>query len=159
MAREAAVTIDHSPAAAPAIGRFALLRRFVSPRALTPAIRRRRRIVRSCLLIVLLLSCAIAGRQYHLKRFQAVRPGVLYRTGQPTELGIWYLVRAKGVKTVLSTQLYDMRLRSGIIDPGEPSGRRESFHVTQLGARPRQWPMGKEACWPWVTPWQFEEFF
>jgi len=158
MAREAADTIRDRPAA-PGSVRFGLFRRLVASKSAPPAIRRRRRIVRTCLLIVLLAACLAAGRQYHLKRHQAVRPGVLYRTGQPTELGLWYLVRVEGVKTVLSTQLYDMRLRHGVIDPGEPSGRRESVYVAQLGAQPRQWPMGKEACWPWLTPWQFEEFF
>jgi hypothetical protein len=140
-------------------GGFSPLRWTFRRSAGKPRSLRRKLIVRSTLAIVLLCVTLAVGRYHHLKRHQEVHPGMLHRTGQPTELGIWYLVRVKGVKTVLSTQLYDMRLRRGLIDPGEPSGERESAYVRQLGAQPRQWPMGKEACWPWLTPWQFEQFF
>lgn len=96
---------------------------------------------------------------YHAKRFQVVREGVFYRLGQPTELGLRHLVRQYGIKTVLSVQLYDFRLYRGIYDPAGPSGVRESECVRQLGATPVQWPMGVEQSWPWLTPWQFEQFF
>ncbi len=95
----------------------------------------------------------------HLKRFQAVRPGVLYRTAQPTEFGMRWLVSQHGVKTVLSLQLYDFRLYRGFLDPGRPSGERESKYVAQLGADPVQWAMGEEKSWPWLTPWQLEQFY
>lgn len=96
---------------------------------------------------------------YHAKRFQVLREGVFYRVGQPTELGLRHLVKHYGVKTVLSVQLYDFRLYRGIYDPGDPSGVRESECVRQLGATPLQWPMGEEHYWPWLTPWQYEQFF
>ncbi len=96
---------------------------------------------------------------YHAKRFQVVREGVFYRLGQPTELGLRHLVKHYGIKTVLSVQLYDFRLYRGIYDPGGPSGMRESQCVRELGATPVQWPMGVEKSWPWLTPWQFEQFF
>lgn len=96
---------------------------------------------------------------YQIKRYQAVREGVLYRSGQPTEFGLSYLVNDRGVRTVLSLQLYDFRLYRGCFDPGKPDGQRESDYVAALGARPLQWAMGEEQSWPWLTPWQFEEFF
>ena len=94
-----------------------------------------------------------------LKRFQVVREGVLYRSGQPSEFGLRHLVEHRGVRTVLSLQLYDFRLYRGWLDPGQPDGERESQYVAALGARPLQWAMGEEKSWPWLTPWQFEEFF
>ena len=64
------------------------------------------------------------------------------------------------MKTVLSLQLFDPQLSRGLIDPGRPSGSRESDYVaTATAAHLVQWPMGQESCWPWMTPWQFEEFF
>ena len=111
--------------------------------------------------LVLALSAGYFGLwRYHLKRFQVVREGVLYRTAQPTEFGLQYLTRQRGVKTVLSLQLFDPQFSRGLIDPGRPSGSRESDYVaTATGAHLVQWPMGQESCWPWMTPWQFEEFF
>ncbi|MGH7134748.1 MAG: fused DSP-PTPase phosphatase/NAD kinase-like protein, partial [Pirellulales bacterium] len=95
----------------------------------------------------------------HLKRFQVVREGVFYRVAQPSEYGMSYLVKTVGVKTVLSVQLYDFRLRRGLVSFGPPDGCRESEYVRQLGAAAVQWPMGVEKSWPWLTPWQFEQFF
>lgn len=123
-----------------------------------------RRRVRSPL-IALALSLVMLGLawatfwQGHLKRFQVVRPGVFYRSAQPSELGMRVLVQGFGVKTVVSLQLFDVRLHRGLIDLGDADGEHESRYVAALGARPVQWPMGEEACWPWVTPWQFEQFF
>lgn len=118
------------------------------------------------LLVAALLSglvlCVLAWTWFwlaHLKRFQEVRPGVFYRSAQPSELGMQVLIKYYGVRTVVSLQLFDVRLHHGLLDLSNPDGLRESQYVTALGARPVQWPMGEEACWPWVTPWQFEHFF
>ena len=101
--------------------------------------------------------------RYHVKRFQVVREGVLYRVAQPSEFGLRYLVHERGVRTVLSLRLEDDRPRPGlcdrVMDGGDAEGTAESQFVASLGVRHLQWPMGREACWPWVTPWQFEEFF
>ena len=123
--------------------------------------RTRRRLLVAGVFIALGLSASYFGLwRYHLKRFQVVREGVLYRTAQPTELGLQYLTAQRGVKTILSLQLFDPRLSRGLIDLGRPGGARESDYVAAgLGARLVQWPMGLESCWPWMTPWQFEEFF
>lgn len=109
-----------------------------------------------------LVLCLLAWTWFwlgHLKRFQEVRPGVFYRSAQPSELGMRVLIKHYGVKTVVSLQLFDVRLHRGLIDVSKPDGQRESQYVAALGARPVQWPMGEEACWPWVTPWLFEQFF
>jgi tyrosine-protein phosphatase SIW14 len=112
-----------------------------------------------------LIAVALAAVSYwaflhaHVKRLQGVRRGVFYRLGQPSELGMNYLVKYVGVKTVVSVQLYDFRLHRGLISFGPPDGCRESEYVRRLGARPIEWPMGLEKSWPWLTPWQFEEFF
>jgi len=96
--------------------------------------------------------------RYHLKRYQEVDEGVFYRVAQPTEFGLRHLVERRGVKTVVSLQLYDFRLYSGWLDPGDPNGAKEADYVRALGLRFVQWPMGEEQCWPWPTPWQLEEF-
>lgn len=97
--------------------------------------------------------------RYHLKRFQTISEGVFYRVAQPTEIGMRHLVKHHGIKTVVSLQLFDFRLHGGLIDPGSPDGRKEAEFTESLGAHHVQWPMGTEKSWPWVTPWQFEEFF
>ena len=101
--------------------------------------------------------------RYHVKRFQVVREGVFYRVAQPTEAGLRYLVQERGVRTVLSLRLEDEHLRPGlldhVLDGGETERTAESQFVSDLGVQHLQWPMGREACWPWMTPWQFEEFF
>ncbi len=124
-------------------------------------VRRQLRLLLAALLSGLVL-CALAWTWFwlgHLKRFQEVRPGVFYRSAQPSELGMQVLIKHYGVRTVVSLQLFDVRLHRGLVDVSKPDGPRESQYVTALGARPVQWPMGEEACWPWVTPWQFEQFF
>jgi len=115
-------------------------------------------------LVLVSLAATVAASYFgfwhhHLKRFQVVREGVFYRAAQPSEFGMRYLVRDCGVKTVVSAQLFDFRLRRGLYDAGHPDGARESAYVSRLGARGVQWPMGDETFWPWLTPWQFEEFF
>lgn len=121
-------------------------------------------IVRRRVSLALVLAAASVGGYFwfwhaHLKRFHVIRSGVLYRTAQPTEFGMRWLVGHHGVKTVLSLQLYDFRLYRGYLDPGRPSGERESKYVASLGAVPAQWAMGEEQSWPWLSPWQFEQFF
>lgn len=122
-----------------------------------------RRLTRRLILTALAIGLAFAAYRgvwhYHAKRFQAVRPGVFYRVAQPTEVGLGWLTQHYGIKTVVSVQLYDFRLYRGWFDAGAPDGQRESQCVRELGARAVQWPMGLERSWPWLTPWQFEEFF
>jgi tyrosine-protein phosphatase SIW14 len=96
---------------------------------------------------------------HQLKRFMELREGMFYRVAQPSEFGFRYLIKNVGIKTVVSVQLYDFRLRRGLISFRDPDGCRESECVTRLGARAVQWPMGTEKSWPWLTPWQFEQFF
>ena len=97
--------------------------------------------------------------RYHLKRFHPVREGVLYRVAQPTEFGFRHLASEHKIKTVLSVRLEDPALYQGLLDPGAPNGQPESSFVPTLGVKHIQWPMGEEAYWPWLTPWQFEEFY
>lgn len=129
----------------------------VSPARVAP--RRARRWLVAILVVALAAVVNWAFWHHHTKRLQEVRKGVFYRVAQPSEFGLWYLVKWQGVKTVLSVQLFDFRLRRGLVTFGPPDGRRESEYVEQLGARRVQWPMGVEKSWPWLTPWQFEEFF
>jgi tyrosine-protein phosphatase SIW14 len=126
----------------------------------TRAVARRRTIVLICTLMPLVCLGAYFGfYRYHLKRLQAVAPGVLYRVGQPTELGFRLLDKLYGARTVLSLQLFDFRLKSGLFDLGESDGRKEAEFVESLGMRHVQWAMGDEQCWPWPEPWQLEEFY
>ncbi|HWB08842.1 MAG TPA: tyrosine-protein phosphatase [Pirellulales bacterium] len=136
-----------------------LLSELVVSRAST-TFRRRAGVVVVAIFSLLLASAGYwAFWHHHAKRFFEVREGVFYRLAQPSEFGLEYLVKHLGVKTVLSVQLYDFRLHRGIVSFGRPDGCRESEYVKQLGAQPVQWPMGVEKSWPWLTPWQFEEFF
>jgi hypothetical protein len=115
-------------------------------------------------LAVLLLVGLLAGLNrlfwnHHAKRFQELRAGVLYRTGQPSELGLEYLVERLGVKTVISLQLYPAHLREGLYDHAKPSGQPEAEFVERLGAHALHWSLGEEACWPWPSPWVYESWF
>lgn len=101
----------------------------------------------------------VAFWRYHLKRFQAVEPGVLYRSAQPTELALWWVAHRHGVRTVVSLQLHDFRLYRGLFDFGAPDGEKESIYTQSLGLKHVQWPMGDEQCWPWPDAWELEEFF
>lgn len=121
---------------------------------------------RLCVRVVALLALVGAGVglnqlfwNHHVKRFQALRPGVVYRTGQPSELGLKYLIAQRGVKTVISLQLYPASLREGVYDPGKPSGGPEAPCVERLGARAIHWSLGEEAYWPWPSPWIYEAWF
>ena len=130
-------------------------------RAKTPTTRRK--FVKRLFWLACLLAFVVGGYhavwRYHLKRFQAVRPAVLYRVAQPTKFGLWHLIKHHDVRTVINTRRYQNRLAGGVFDPGEPSGPLEADYVRQLGARYLQWPLGDEPCWPWPTPWTIEEFF
>ncbi len=128
---------------------------------ITTATRYRRwpRWLRLAMLAVFLAAAWWAFWWHHVKRFQAVRAGAVYRTAQPTEFGLWYLSRRYGVRTVINLRLEDPQLLGGIVDFNQPDGRRESDYLNQLDVRLVSWPMGDEACWPWLSPWQFEEFY
>lgn len=121
---------------------------------------------RAAILLAALVAClglSIGG--YHafwrqnLKRFQEVRPGVLYRSGLASEWGLDYAVGRYRIKTVISAIPEDPLLRKGWFDTGQPSGPPESQCLARHGVQVVHLPMGDEACWPWPTPWQFEEFF
>ncbi len=98
---------------------------------------------------------------HHYRRFQEVRPGVLYRTGMPSEWGLRHLVQQYGIRTVLC--LYEVpvpRVRAGwFFDPGGPSGPPESQLAHQLGVRFFHWIIPLEGPWPWPDPEHLEEFF
>lgn len=123
---------------------------------------RRNRRLRRFVVVVVIVSIGVAVYfglwRLHAKRYQVVREGVLYRCAQPTELSLWYFVKCKGVKTVINTREADDRLRHGIVDPGEPSGRIESDYVASLGARNYHWKVYSQSGWPWPDPWMLEEF-
>lgn len=121
--------------------------------------RLKRRLIVTAIAIALAFAAYQGLWRYHAKRFQTVRAGSFYRSAQPTEIGLRWLTKMYSIKTVVSVQLYDFRLYRGWFDSGAPDGERESQCVRELGARPVQWPMGLERSWPWLTPWQFEEFF
>lgn len=104
-------------------------------------------------------AAVLGFRWYHLKRFAVVKPGAVYRSGQPTELGLRWLAGHYHVKTVLSLRPDNPRLHRGWFDAWEPDGSGEKEYLSRSGMRQVQWPMADEACWPWFTPWQFEEFF
>jgi tyrosine-protein phosphatase SIW14 len=128
----------------------------------SPRINTRRRVAVATTVVLAALLAALGYHflwRQHVKRFQVVRPGVLYRVAQPSELGIRYLAERHHVKTVLNLRLEDDHLRRGVLAVGAPTGEVESQFVAELGIRSLQWAMGREACWPWVSPWQFEEFY
>lgn len=123
-----------------------------------------RNLWRRRLLPVVLASSLIVGGyvsfwRYHLKRFQVVENGVLLRSAQPTEFGLWYLKQRFGLKTVVSLQLHDFRLYRGWFDFGAADGEKEAAYAESIGLRHVQWPMGDEESWPWPDAWELEEFF
>ncbi|MGC3966296.1 MAG: tyrosine-protein phosphatase [Pirellulales bacterium] len=107
----------------------------------------------------LCVAASLGFYRYHLKRFQAVAPGVFYRVGQPTEIGFHVLEKLYGARTVVSLQLFDFRLKAGLLDLVHSDGRKEAEFVESLGMRHVQWTMGDEQCWPWPEPWQLEAFY
>lgn len=120
---------------------------------------RKRWLVAICVALLAMWGAYAGFWRAQLKRFQVVRPGVLYRVGQPSEFGFDHLVDQCDVKTVLSLQLHDCKLHKDWCDFGRGDGAMESVYVSDKGVRHLQWPMGEEATWPWLTPWQFEEYF
>lgn len=131
-----------------------------SPRNVAGILRRRMIVAAWGLVITLVAWSAWFGFwRHHLKRFDPVEPGVLYRVAQPTEYGLKHVVRHYQIRSVLSVRLEDPSLYRGWVDFGDPDGERESTYVPQLGTRFVQWPMGEETYWPWLTPWLLEEFY
>jgi len=130
--------------------------------ARTP-LRARRKTWRRLALVLAVMAVAVALHllfwRHHLKRFDVVRRDVLYRSGQPSEIGIWYAKRHLGVETLLNTRRYRKRLRSGIIEIGDEDGQFEEQYARSLGMQYVQWPQGDQKCWPWPTPSVFEDFF
>ena len=127
---------------------------------LAAARRRARWLVRFGLAAVLVVLAYRGFWFFHLKRFAAVKPGVLYRSGQPTAWGLQYLVRRYGVRTVVSLRGRSRdALRRGMTDVGAPDGPAEAQFVESLGCRYLHWPMGQESYWPWLPPAHFERFF
>lgn len=120
---------------------------------------RRRRIFFALLTTSLVVGGYFAAWRYHLKRFQIVESGVLLRSAQPTEFGLWYLKHRYGLKTVVSLQLHDFRLYHGWFDFGSADGEPEASYAESIGLRHVQWPMGDEQGWPWPDAWELEEFF
>jgi tyrosine-protein phosphatase SIW14 len=118
------------------------------------------------LLLAAGLAVLAAGGQMllsrqHLKRFHVVRPGVWYRTAQPSQWSLSWLVRRHGVRTVLCLRHFEeIPLRGGLLDFDGSNGVNEADYVRdQLGLNFVQWPMGDEPYWPWCTPKQFEALF
>lgn len=109
-----------------------------------------------------LSACACGGLElwwlYNAKRFQEVRPGVLYRTGQPTEQGMRYVIECESIRTVVTLQRFDAKMRTSGIDFGKPSGQAEADFTRHMKVRFEQWPLGDEMCWPWPAPWYLEEY-
>lgn len=131
---------------------------------MSDAVRKRRfRPLRRLAALTCVLGLLMAGWfgfwRVHLKRFEVVAPGVLYRSAQPSQYGLEHLVQWHDVKTVLCLRREDAPLRAGIWDAGEPDGLRESKFVRDIGAAYLHWPMGGEAYWPWLGPAEFEQFF
>ena len=124
-----------------------------------------KRLLRRVLLLVLIgLVLGWFGHyrywRQNLRRFQVVRPGVLYRSGQPSERGMRYLVDKHGIKTVLCLRYEEPRLRQGLFfEIGEPGGDKEKDYAAALGVRYLRWPLANEVYWPWLTPRQFDRFY
>ena len=96
----------------------------------------------------------------NLRRFRPVRPGVLYRSGQPSQRGLTYLAERHGVRTDLSLRRKEPRLRTGLLfKHSQPDGPREEPWARSSGIRYLRWPLGDEVYWPWVSPWHFENLF
>lgn len=64
--------------------------------------RRSRRLVAAAVVLAVVVSAAWYAGTYHLRNFHAVEPGVLYRSGQLTPLGLRHALRRHGIKTVVT---------------------------------------------------------
>lgn len=116
----------------------------------------------TAVIVVALVSGAVGLYQglwrYHLKRFDEVADGALYRSAQPTKWGIRHLVNYHGVKTVVCLRREDARLKTWF-DFKDPDGPRESDYVQDLDGQFLHWQLGGEAYWPWLPPAYFEAYF
>jgi tyrosine-protein phosphatase SIW14 len=118
---------------------------------------------RAALVVTALAILAVLGywRYWHhsFRRLQEVRPGVLYRMGQPSEYGLRQLARDPGIRTVLCLREDTARLRAGLLfDVGDLSGPLEAETARELGIQFLQWPLDNEVYFPWPTPWNFEQY-
>ncbi len=121
--------------------------------------------MRRCIAVVLAIALVggVVGLyqglwRYHLKRFDAVADGALYRSAQPTKWGIRHLVNYHGVKTIVCLRRDDSRLKTWL-DFKEPDGPFESDYVEDLDRRFVHWQLGGEVYWPWLPPAYFEAYF
>ena len=124
----------------------------------------RRWILRSAVLAAVLLALGagiyLRWWRQNLRRFHPVRPGVLYRCGQPSQRGLTYLADRHGVRTDLSLRRKEPRLRTGLLfKRSQPDGPSEAQWARDSGIRYLRWPLGDEVYWPWVSPWHFENLF
>jgi protein tyrosine phosphatase (PTP) superfamily phosphohydrolase (DUF442 family) len=113
--------------------------------------------------IVLLVLGTIGPWRYlrhNFKRFQEIRPGVIYRMGQPSRHGLAGIVKSHGIRTIACLRYETPRMETGrFFDPGEPSGSMEDAYAAQLGVRFVHWRLGGETHWPWPDPWYLEQFW
>ena len=124
----------------------------------------RRRVIWLAVLAALLVAVGtgvyLRWWRQNLRRFATVRPGVLFRSGQPSQRGLSYLADGYGVKTDLSLRRKEPRLRTGLLfKRSQPNGPSESQWAGASGVRYLRWPLGDEVYWPWVSPWHFENLF
>ena len=115
--------------------------------------------------MILLAGLALLGtyrwQRHHYRRFQEVRPRVLYRMGLPSELGFRQIAQQYGIRTVVCLhEQTTPHLKSGwFFDLRKPSGPAEKEAAEQLGIRFLHWPIADQGPWPWPTPEHLEEFF
>ena len=134
-----------------------------------PLSRTIKRYARPCLLVGLLLACVslvawLAHWQYrrhNFKRFDVVRDGVLYRSGQLSEYGMRRVVEEHGIRTVIALRQDPVHLNSGVLfDLCASSGAAEADLVENtLGAAHIHWDLGSEVYYPWMRPQHYRQFF
>lgn len=133
------------------------------PSSIASRVSVRRRLVVG-LAVAVALAALVGGYKlfwrHHLKRFEEVSPGRLYRSAQPTQWGLAYVADRYGIRTVLNTRRFHWPLERGLLfDSQGLGGKLEGDFVAGLGIEYRQWPLGDEPYWPWPTPWFYEELF
>lgn len=133
---------------------------YQTPIARQPLPRGFRLLLWLCLIgLLLTIGHEVFWRQ-HLKRFDVVRPGVLYRSAQPSQWGLRWLADHYHLKTILCLRAAHPRLRRGVAwVEDEPSGRRQGELASELGMNCLCCPLGEQVYWPWLTPWHFERFY
>ena len=117
--------------------------------AQTKPVSTRRWVLRSAVLVAILFAVGtgvyLRWWRQNLRRFAPVRPGVFYRSGQPSQRGLTYLADRYGVKTDLSLRRNEPRLRTGLLfKHSNPDGPSEEEWANALGIRYLLWPMGDE---------------